>query len=146
MSFSQLEIVNMRARTNAGIKFKLMNGEWIYKAPEGYINLVRIEARHKAVRYIEQSPTYIQAIKSAWEILLLDNFTLDDICLALSSKGYIRSSGKAWSWVNPKTAAIKTARDTLKSIFRNPFYAGWVTSKAFRNPDGTNPRQLGTSS
>lgn len=80
-------------------------------------------ARYK--RWVEIDPQQAQVWRYAWDLLLQDAPTLDDICEALASGGYRLRSGVPFVHVNArgKPAARKTA---LSKAFHNWFYAGWV--------------------
>ena len=86
---------------------------------------------NKYERWVEKDPETSRVIREAWDMLLTDNYTLDQICEALAEGGYTRSSGLPWAWNDPKTGFRRNARATLHKIFHNPFFAGWGVSKRF---------------
>lgn len=75
--------------------------------------------------------------REAWDLLLTDRYTLDDICEELHARGYTRSSGKPWVEVSPKTGNRKRHISRLHATFHNPFYAGWVDAHSFNIPRGS---------
>lgn len=131
MGMAQREVDVLAQRTSDGMEAKLRAGGWPGKAPEGYVNKERPLGSNKYERWVEASPEYIQPIREAWEMLLSDRYTLEQICEELTKRGYVRSSGRPWSWDDPKTCNRKTAKNRLQEIFHHPFYAGWAVSKRF---------------
>ena len=131
MGMAQREVDVLAQRTAGGMEAKMRQGGWSNKAPEGYINKERQVGSNKYHRWVEMDPLYIQAIKDAWEMLLTDRYTLDQICEELTRRGYVRSSGRPWAWNDPQTNNRQTAKNRMHDIFYNPFYAGWVVSERF---------------
>ena len=131
MGMGQLEVDVLRQRTGDGMEAKLRAGGWAHKAPEGYMNKEKLIKKGKYDRWVEQDPDQIQMIRDAWDLLLTGRYTLAQICEELALRGYIRSSGRPWSWNDPKDGVRRQAKNQLQRTFHNPFYAGWVTSKRF---------------
>lgn len=131
MGMAQREVDVLAQRTADGMEAKLRAGGWPHKAPEGYTNKERLVSSNKYERWVEADSQFIPALKDAWQMLLTDRFTLDDICEELNKRGYVRSSGRPWAWDDPRSGSRKTARNRLHEILRNPFYAGWVASERF---------------
>ena len=131
MGMAQREVDVLAQRTADGMEAKLRAGGWAHKAPEGYVNKERPLGSNKYERWVEVHPIDIQPIKEAWEMLLTDRYTLDQICEELTRRGHVRSSGRPWVWDDPKSNRRKTAKNRLHKIFHHPFYAGWVTSDRF---------------
>ncbi len=69
--------------------------------------------------------------RAAWDLLLTDRFTLEQICQELHNRGYTRRSGKPWVATDPKTGAKKCATSHLQRTFHMAFYAGWVVSPVY---------------
>jgi len=131
MGMAQREVDVLRQRTSDGMEAKLRAGGWTYKAPEGYINKERLVSSNKYDRWVEQNPETINMVREAFEMLLTDRFTLNEICEELAARGYKRSRGLPWAWNNPQTGKRMTARNRLSNLFHNPFYAGWIVSDRF---------------
>lgn len=123
-------------RTTGGMLSKLLKGEWPWQAPDGYLNkeikiteLGREEqlqhARYK--RWVEIDPEQSQVWRYAWDLLLLDNSTLDQICEALFARGYRFRSGTPLIQYDRLDRAVYRRKD-LSKIFHNWFYAGWVVA------------------
>jgi hypothetical protein len=72
-----------------------------------------------------------QVLRLAWDMLLTERYTLEEICEELDSRGYTRASGRPWAWTDQKNGTRMTAKNRLHNIFHNPFYAGWVVSERF---------------
>ena len=131
MGLAQREVDVLAQRTAGGMEAKMRAGGWPHKAPEGYVNKERQISSNKYERWVEADPEQIKGHKEAWEMLLSDRFTLNDICEELTKRGYARSSGRPWAWTDPKSGKRKTASSTLHKLFHKPFYAGWVVSERF---------------
>jgi DNA invertase Pin-like site-specific DNA recombinase len=131
MGLAQREVDVLAQRTADGMEAKLRNGGWPNKAPEGYVNKERNVGSNKYERWVEEDPKYIQPLREAWDLLLTDRYTLEQICEELTKKGYTRSFGRPWAWNDPKSGIRRTARNRLHEIFNHPFYAGWAVSERF---------------
>ena len=131
MGMAQREVDVLAQRTVGGMEAKMRAGGWPHKAPQGYVNKERQVGSNKYERWVEQDPDDIKAIKLAWELLLTDRYTLTQICEELSAQGFTKASGLPWAWNDKPNGIRKTAHNSLHTIFYNPFYAGWATSKKF---------------
>ena len=106
-------------------------GGWPHKAPGGYANKEKLIKSGKYERWVEKDPKCWQGFRDAWEILLTERYTLDQICEELDRRGHTRSTGSPWAWNHPKTGHRMRAKNRLHEIFHNPFYAGWLVSEKF---------------
>jgi hypothetical protein len=131
MGFAQREVTVLSERARGGTEAKLRAGGWANRAPEGYVNKERHLKSDKYERWVELDPKYGSVIRKAWDMLLTDRFTLEQICEELNKDGWLRSSGRPWVWTEPKTGQRFITKNRLQEIFHNPFYAGWITSKRF---------------
>jgi DNA invertase Pin-like site-specific DNA recombinase len=131
MGMAQREVDVLKQRTSDGMEVKMRAGGWAHKAPEGYINKERAISSNKYERWVEQNPQTISMVKDAFDLLLTDRYTLDQICEELAASGYTRSNGMPWVWNDAKTGLRKDARNRLSYILHNPFYAGWMVSEKF---------------
>jgi hypothetical protein len=111
-------------------------------APDGYRNVEdkvlgeakRLHGRHH--HWIEQDPERAAIWRYAWDLLLKNEQTLEQICETLHARGYKYRSGRPF--VHVKTNGKRIANtSTLASIFHNWTYAGWVTSKSGKIPPKT---------
>ncbi|NJO82528.1 MAG: recombinase family protein [Blastochloris sp.] len=121
-------------RTTGGMLSKLLKGEWAWRAPDGYVNrevkigeLGREEqmqhARYK--RWVEIDPQQAQVWRYAWDLLLQDTATLDEICEALFARGYRLRDGRPFIRINKKGRRVSN-KQAVSRAFHNWFYAGWV--------------------
>jgi DNA invertase Pin-like site-specific DNA recombinase len=124
-------------RTTGGMLSKLLKGEWPWRAPDGYLNkeirlneLDREEhlqhARYK--RWVEIDPEQAQVWRYAWDLLLQDRQTLEDICEALFARGYRLRDGRPFVRMSKNDKRIPY-RQALSQAFHNWFYAGWVVAE-----------------
>ena len=131
MGLAQREVDVLRQRTADGMEAKLRVGGWPQKAPDGYLNKERLISSNKYERWVEKDADFNHVIRKAWDMLLTDSFTLEQICEELAAKGYTRASGRPWAWNDLATGVRRVAKNCLHNIFHNPFYAGWVVSGRF---------------
>ena len=131
MGMAQREVDVFKQRAHDGTEVVLRSGGWPNVAPAGYCNKEQQIKSGKYERWVEKDPDYNYVLRQAWDLLLTDRFTLDQICEELNQIGYTRPSGKPWAWTTPKRGIRQTAKSQLQFIFHNPFYAGWVVSKKF---------------
>jgi DNA invertase Pin-like site-specific DNA recombinase len=96
-------------RTTGGMLSKLLKGEWPWRAPDGYVNKeIRLtalgpEEQHLHARYkrwVELDPEQSKVWRFAWDMLLKDEPTLEDICEALAAHGYRLRTGVPFVRVN----------------------------------------------
>ncbi|MEP6989110.1 MAG: recombinase family protein [Chloroflexota bacterium] len=86
--------------------------------------------------WIEKDPERVSLWRSAWNMLLEDHMTLEEIAEALHAQGYRRASGR--SFVEVKSNGKRTPNiSTLSNTFHNWAYAGWVVSKLNNIPPKT---------
>jgi DNA invertase Pin-like site-specific DNA recombinase len=129
MGMAQREVDVMRQRTRDGTEAKLRAGGWAHRASAGYVNKERHLKSGKYERWVEKDPEYNRVLREAWDLLLTDQWTLDQICEGLNRRGYARLSHKPWAWSTPKTGCRRTAKSNLQTMLHNPFYACWVVSE-----------------
>jgi site-specific DNA recombinase len=130
MDLAQREVEILKQRTSDGMAAKFRMGGWPSKAPEGYVNKERQVRSGKYDRWVEKDPIQGQCIRDAWDMLLTASYTLAEICEELARRGYTRSTGRPWAYVDSQGRYV-TLRNRLTQIFHNPFYAGWVYSKKY---------------
>lgn len=136
MGLAQREVDVLKQRASDGMAAKMRAGGWSQKAPEGYLNKERLVKSGKYERWVEPDPFQVQALRHAWDLLLTDRYTLDQICDELNRMGYTRPHGYLWAWTDPNTGQRRTAKNRLHEIFHKPFYAGWCVSEKFGIPMG----------
>jgi DNA invertase Pin-like site-specific DNA recombinase len=126
-------------RVKGGMASKLLSGGWSWRAPDGYLNkevkLTELgteeqlkHARYK--RWIEIDPEQAKVWRYAWELLLTDRYTLDEICEKLHEAGYRTISGRTFIKLHRigKTdgGEHRGHIQLLSKVFHNWIYAGWV--------------------
>ncbi|QPC80939.1 recombinase family protein [Phototrophicus methaneseepsis] len=121
-------------RVKHGMLSKLLQGDWAWKAPDGYVNReAKIDPLDRAEmlqhtryrRWVEIDPARGPIWRYAWDMLLEDASTFDDICEALAARGYVLRNGTPFIRVNRRGRMIFN-RQALSRVFHNWFYAGWV--------------------
>ncbi|GAB4526730.1 MAG: hypothetical protein OHK0046_43750 [Anaerolineae bacterium] len=132
-TLARRESIKLGQRVTGGLHAKLRSGGFVGKAPDGYINCEEKSDqpdRSKAGRYtrwIEPDPEQFKVWRLAWDLLLEDRMTLDEICEALHARGFTYKSGRALVEIKAD-GKRKINSNTLSKIFHNWFYAGWVVS------------------
>ncbi|MCA9881434.1 MAG: recombinase family protein [Anaerolineae bacterium] len=120
-------------RVKHGMLSKLHQGDWPWKAPDGYLNREsRIDSTDKAEslqhtryrRWVEIDPARAPIWRYAWD-LLLDNKTLPAICEALTACGYRLRNGNPFIRANRRGKLVPNIQ-ALSRAFNNWFYAGWI--------------------
>lgn len=108
------------------------NGFWAWKAPDGYKNARREipfmatderQAFGRSKGYIVQDEQQAQVWRSAWDMLLYEDLSLEEICERLHAKGYRLRSGSTFVTITDE-GKRKRNRTALSRVFHNPFYAG----------------------
>jgi site-specific DNA recombinase len=141
-TLARRESALLGVRVQGGLRAKRETGGWTNLAPDGYVNMqgkVMGEARKLSGRHeswIEQDPERAPIIRLAFDLLLEDRMTLEDICEELHTRGYRYRSGRPFVEIN-KSGKRKDNTNTLSTIFHNWTYAGWLTSKAGNIPPRT---------
>ena len=129
-------------RVRGGMTSKLLGGGWSWRAPDGYLNKeIRLtelgaeeQLKHaKYKRWIEIDPEQSKVWRLAWDLLLTDRYSLDDICKKLHEQGYRMTSGRPFIKVRPDRAKGEGEHiahiQLLSRAFHNWFYAGWVVAQ-----------------
>ena len=127
-------------RTVGGMLSKANRGGWPYRAPDGYLNKeIRLtelgaeeqlkHARYK--RWVELDPEQGKVWRFAWDLLLTDRYSLEDICEKLHEQGYHRASGAPFVTITCTKRHPDGVREAhiqvLSRAFHNWFYAGWLS-------------------
>ncbi len=133
-TLARRESALLGVRVKGGLQAKRQSGGWCGRAPDGYRN-VEERTTHDAkkqfgrfTRRIEIDPERAQMWREAWELLLSDKLTLEEIAEALHAKGYRRQRGGAFVTVL-RDGTRRCHVSTLSNTFHNWAYAGWVVSK-----------------
>ena len=125
-------------RTRGGMTSKLLKGGWSWAAPDGYLNKeIRLNelgpeehlkhARYK--RWVEIDPEQSPIWRMAWDLLLMERYSLEEMCEKLNVHGYRMNSGRPFVKVR-QTRSGEEIRipqvQALSRAFHSWFYAGWV--------------------
>ncbi len=129
-------------RVKGGLQAKRASGGFCGIAPDGYRNAEdrvmgeakKLQGRHS--HWIEQVPDRSSIWRYAWNLLLDDELTLEQICETLHSRGYKYRSGRPFVQVKKNGKRVANT-STLAAIFHNWTYAGWVTSTSGKVPPKT---------
>jgi hypothetical protein len=120
-------------RTRGGQQAKRKSGGYISLAPDGYKNVTaRTDSKKRNDlgrwdKWIELDPERAPIWRFAWDLLLEDRWTLDEIAEKLHELGYRHRSGRPFVEVRPNRKRRANVT-TISSIFHNWTYAGWVVS------------------
>lgn len=129
-------------RVKGGLHAKRQSGGYVSVAPDGYINVegrTELSKKHELGRFnhwIEQDPERACIWREAWDLLLQDQMTLEEIAEALHAKGYRYRTGRQFVQITPR-GKRKVNISTLSAIFHNWTYAGWVVSERNQIPPKT---------
>ncbi len=138
-TLARRESMKLGQRVRGGHHAKFRNGGFVGKTPDGYLNREEKTSQDtktengKYTRWIEQDPDRIHIWRFAWDLLLEDRMTLEEICEKLHAKGYTYRSGRPFIEIK-KNGKRKANSNTLSFIFHNWFYAGWVVSEKAEIP------------
>lgn len=141
-TLARRESIKLGQRVTGGLHAKLRTGGFVGVPPDGYINKeMRTEIDSKLqngkyTRWIEQDPERALIWRFAWDLLLLEKHTLEEICEELHARGYRYRSGRPFVEIHAN-GRRKASTNTLSSIFHNWFYAGWVVSDKAEIPPKT---------
>ena len=140
-TLARRESIKLGERVKGGIHAKFRNGGYATLAPDGYRNAERKAddpGRSRMGRYerwIEPDPEQFKVWRLAWDLLLTDRYTLEDICEELHQRGYKYRSGRPF--ITIQKGRRVPAVNTLSKRFHNWFYAGWVVSERAGIPPKT---------
>ncbi len=141
-TLARRESMKTAQRVRGGMFTKLERGGHIGLAPDGYLNLERrISSSEKLDygrydRWIAPDPERRVIWRFAWDLLLTNRYTLEEICEELHARGYWLRSGRPFVQINEKETR-SYATNTLSNIFHNWTYAGWVVSEEADIPPKT---------
>lgn len=133
-TLARRESIKLGQRVRGGLHAKLRSGGFVGRAPDGYINCeeksdqVDKSKGGRYLRWIEPDPEQFKVWRTAWDLLLTDQYTLAEICEELHHRGYKFRSGRPFVTIRAD-GKRKAAANGLSRIFKNWFYAGWVVSE-----------------
>ena len=126
-TLARRESIKLGQRVSGGLRSKLRTGGCVGLAPDGYLNceekteaIVKNEyGRYK--RWVELDPERSVIWRLAWDLLLEDRLTLDEICEDLHRRGYRYRSGRSFIEIDSQ-GKRRANKSTLSNIFHNWFY------------------------
>lgn len=129
-------------RVKGGLMAKRQSGGFCGVAPDGYRNVEekvtgeakKLQGRHS--HHIEQDLERAKIWRLAWDLLLENEQTLEQICESLHARGHRYRSGRPFVQIKPNGKRVANT-STIAGIFHNWTYAGWVTSRAGKIPPKT---------
>ncbi|GAG73977.1 unnamed protein product [marine sediment metagenome] len=98
------------------IEYKLRNGEWIGKAPVGYLNSIDTSTGKKTV-VIDKQKAYL--VKKAFELYSNGNYSIRQITKILKKEGL----------TNNTKANKPLSNSQVHKMLQNPFYYGYMLIK-----------------
>lgn len=102
---------NLSRDVKRGLRGKVERGGCPRQAPIGYVN-------NLATHEIEPDPERYELIHKAWKMLLDERMNPAQILRVLEREGLTSNARRS--------ARAKLSRSRLYSVFRNPFYSGWI--------------------
>ena len=141
-TLARRESIKLGQRVRGGLHAKLRSGGFAGRAPDGYRNVERKTATTdktqygRYTRWVEKDPERCQIYRFAWDLLLEDQYTLEEICEKLHAKGYKYRTGRPFIEIK-KSGKRKANKNTISRAFHNWFYAGWVVSEKAEIPPKT---------
>jgi P4 family phage/plasmid primase-like protien len=141
-TLARRESMKTAQRVRGGMFTKLERGGHIGRAPDGYLNLERRISNSEKLdygrydRWIAPDPERREIWRFAWDLLLTDRYTLEEICEELHARGHRLRSGRPFVQIGAKGNRTYAA-NTLSKIFHNWTYAGWVVSEEANIPPKT---------
>ena len=134
------EALKLGQRVRGGMAAVRRSGYYIGRVPDGYLQCeekVSERNKHENAHYrrsIKPDPERRMIVRTAWDMLLTDRWTLAEICEALHLQGYTYRSGRPF--VEIKDGKRKANYNRLSEIFHNPTYAGliWLDEEGSDQP------------
>jgi hypothetical protein len=83
------------------------------------------------------TPAQAKVWREAWDLLLTDRYTLQEICEILHARGYTFRSGRLFVDKTKSKKSMQYAVNALSKAFHNPVYAGWMINDNVGLPKGT---------
>lgn len=132
-TLARRESIKLGQRVSGGLLAKMRHGGYVGRAPDGYINCEEkadqldktMSGRYR--RWMEVDPDRGHIWRTAWDLLLTEQYTLHEICEELHAKGFTYRTGRPFIEIK-QNRKNKSNRSTLSAIFHNWTYAGWVWS------------------
>ena len=118
-------------RIKGAAETKRANGGYLGRVPDGFISVEDEAPGRKSYakksHHIEQDPERGKIWRLAWDLLLGDKLTLEEIAEELHTRGYHYRSGRPFVEVKAN-GKRKVHYNTMSDIFHNWTYAGWIVN------------------
>ncbi len=118
-------------RIKGAAETKRVSGGYLGRVPDGFTSVEDEAPGRKSYakksHHIEQDPERAKVWRMAWDLLLEDKFTLEEIAEELHMRGYHYRSGRPFVEVKAK-GKRKVHYNTMSHIFHNWTYAGWIVN------------------
>jgi DNA invertase Pin-like site-specific DNA recombinase len=118
-------------RIRGAAETKRAGGGFVGRVPDGFISVEDEAPGRKSYakksHHIEQDPERAKIWRLAWDLLLGDKLTLEEIAEELHIRGYHYCSGRPFVEVK-SNGKRKAHYNTMSYIFHNWIYAGWIVN------------------
>lgn len=135
-ALAERESNELSKRVSDTARTRAYQGKYNSRPPDGYRTEENLEKtmrsakRSRRDRQIVIDPDRADVIKLLFQLWNQNQYTLDELCDEMHLRGYILRSGRPF--VERNDTRRKTAANTVSKMLQQPFYAGWLVSKAFR--------------
>ena len=117
-TLARRESIKIGQRAKGGMHAKMRTGGYIGIAPDGYKNVEKRTSGQEKVlngrytRWVEKDPERGKIYRLAWDMLLEDRYTLEEICEELHARGYKYRTGRPFVEVK-KNGTRKANTNTI---------------------------------
>ena len=118
-TFAEFENRQRAEFTKAGMKQKLVQGEWPWKAPLGYVNKSEVVSGRRTRSWVEPDPTTAPAISRLFDEAATGLYSMPELADLAQEMGLASRSGRRFT------------SERMLHLLRNPFYKGIVVGHAF---------------
>ncbi len=112
---SNQTVLDLSKAVRRGMQSKIEKGWSPHRAPSGYLNE---KWQEKGQRTIVVDPQRFKLLRQAWGLMLSGGYSVNEVRRVLNDEWHYRSPQRR------RTGGEPMARNTLYSLFSNPFYAG----------------------
>jgi DNA invertase Pin-like site-specific DNA recombinase len=117
--FAEFENRQKAEFVRSGMRQRVMQGDWSWKAPFGYVNKQEhIDGRHVR-RWIEHHPVIGPLVRQCFELMATGDWSLRELVDEMSRRGLRASMGG------------RLRQQHIQRVLHNPFYHGIVSSPTF---------------
>lgn len=113
---SNQTVLDLSKAVRRGMQSKIEKGWSPHRAPAGYLNE---KWQEKGQRTIVVDPQRFELLRQAWGLMLSGGYSVGEVRRVLNDEWHYRSPQRR------RTGGEPMARNTLYTLFSNPFYAGY---------------------